>query len=295
MKHISKIILIITAICVSLGLLITIVAVAAGGAGIAKEIVLGKHFPSLYVNTNRANDEFGIYFGNVSTKENSVGWSAETIKNLDLKYEAGLVEIVEGDDDVTVKVIYRGKNSVSLEGDKLIINSTNKEIINGKGTVRLEVPKGFAFDNVKMQVGAAQVDIGMLRAKNFELELGAGAACIDNIACDNMNIHIAAGEVFLEDAHVENAYVDVGMGNLEYEGIVSKDLDVNCGMGNVFFEIKDREEIQNNYKVECGAGNVTVGDSSYSGLATVRNITNENASADYVLKCGMGNIEIAFE
>ena len=49
MKHISKIIFIITAICVGLGLLISVVAVVAGGAGIAKEIVLGRNLPSLFV------------------------------------------------------------------------------------------------------------------------------------------------------------------------------------------------------------------------------------------------------
>ena len=295
MKHISKIIFIITAICVGLGLLISVVAVVAGGAGIAKEIVLGRNLPSLFVRTDRENDEFGIYFGDASTEESSMGWSAESVKNLDLEYEAGLVEIVEGTDDVTVKVIYRGKNTISLEGNNLVINSTDKDIIDGKGTVRLEVPKNFTFDNVELQTGATQTNIETLRAKNFELEMGAGAACIENIICDNMNIEVAAGEVVLENAYAEDVSIDVGMGNCEYEGMVNKDLDVNCGMGNVFFEIADRDETHNNYKIECGAGNVTIGGSSYSGLATARDITNENASADYVLKCGMGNIEIAFE
>lgn len=294
MKKTTKIILIIAGISVALGLVISIVAAAAGGTTIAKEVVFGNGLPSLFVKMDQDKDDFGIYFGGASSEEQTLSWSKDEIKNLDLEYEAGLVEIVEGDDDVMIKVVYRGKNTISLEGNTLTINSTEKDIVDAKGVVRVEVPNGFAFENVDIQTGATQTNIEMLHAKNFELEMGAGAGNIENITCDDMNIEIAAGEVVVENGDTKDASVDVGMGNFEYAGKIQKDLDINCGMGNAYIELED-EETMHNYKVECGAGNISVGDTSYSGLAAVKTIEHENATSDFVLKCGMGNIEVAFE
>ena len=49
MKKTTKIILIIAGISVALGLVISIVAAAAGGTTIAKEVVFGNGLPSLFV------------------------------------------------------------------------------------------------------------------------------------------------------------------------------------------------------------------------------------------------------
>ena len=48
-----------------------------------------------------------------------------------------------------------------------------------------------------------------------------------------------------------------------------------------------------NYRIECGMGNVTVGSSSYGGVACEKNIDNGSAY-DFDLDCGMGNVEIMF-
>ena len=47
------------------------------------------------------------------------------------------------------------------------------------------------------------------------------------------------------------------------------------------------------YSVDCGMGEVTVGDSSYGGVASSKKVDN-GADIDLDLDCGMGDIDVIF-
>jgi len=181
-----------------------------------------------------------------------------------------------------------------LENGILSICVDEEEFLHGTGHILIQLPKEFAFENVEMQVGAAQAIVDGMNMKNLELDLGAGSSVLKNLTCDDMDIQLGAGEIKIENGVTKDLSIDVGIGNFEYNGVIHTDLDVNCGMGNASFDLKDTLE-NHNYYVECAAGNVTVGDHSYSGVAARKDITYPQATSDYELKCGMGNIMLAFE
>ncbi|MBR2401832.1 MAG: hypothetical protein IKB01_03530 [Lachnospiraceae bacterium] len=64
-------------------------------------------------------------------------------------------------------------------------------------------------------------------------------------------------------------------------------------MGDMTYDLEGSIK-DHNYDVECAMGNVTVGNKSYSGIASDKKIDN-NSNSDFNLECSMGNISVSFE
>ena len=63
-------------------------------------------------------------------------------------------------------------------------------------------------------------------------------------------------------------------------------------MGNIEMTLEGSEE-EFNYKLEGSMGNISVGQDSFSGFSSERNIDN-HADKEMEIECSMGNITIDF-
>ena len=141
--------------------------------------------------------------------------------------------------------------------DIFVKNSTlfiNAENVVGNHKLVLEIPSDMVFDRVDIEAGASVIQIDALNTKKLEADIGAGEIIIDQLSV--------------------------------------KKLDLSVGMGNAEIFLEGSEE-DYNYEIECGAGNVDIGNESFGGLASDRRINND-ADATIEIECGMGNVTIEF-
>lgn len=144
----------------------------------------------------------------------------------------------------------------------------------GSGAITLYIPDNFYFEEIKISLGAGEINSNSaFRTENLEVEL-------------------AAGEINLTNVEVGDLSTEVGAGSLSFAGSVLQSVDAECGMGNLSLELTGAQT-DYNYDVDVAAGNVTIGNESFSGIAGDREINN-NASKNVTVECALGNIDISF-
>ena len=100
---------------------------------------------------------------------------------------------------------------------------------------------------------------------NIDIDLGAGALHADEFVCKNGTFNVGAGEVDIENGCIKNTSMDVGMGAIFYGGIIQGPLEADCGMGAITLELEGNES-DYNYNIDVDAGDVQIGERSYSGI-----------------------------
>lgn len=197
----------------------------------------------------------------ISSKEISF----TNISDLDIDIEYCRIEIEEYDGEEIIVDIIDSLNSIkySEEDGTLKIKQKFKTKFGISGfnfntddmQVVMYIPKGQIFDEIDIEIGAGSLEGSGLSAKEMDLKIGAGEIAL--------------------------------------KGDVNGDVTIECGAGNIELYLTGKEE-DYNYKIQTGAGNISIDDNSYSGLATNRKINN-NADNDFSIQCGVGNIEIYFD
>lgn len=205
-------------------------------------------------------------------------FSAAEIRDIEILAGACSIEVKDSEDeDFHIKVQNVGSYQGYVKGNTLHVRSVRKTTW-GDGTkcsIKLYVPADFIFEDVELSLGAGQIDWqSALGASEVEIELGAG-------------------DINLADLTADKLKAEVGMGSLEVTGDIREKADVNCAMGNIDLTLAGAEN-SFNYEVEVAAGNVTIGDKTYSGLAKEKDIDND-ALRDISVECAMGNISISFD
>lgn len=178
--------------------------------------------------------------------------------NLDIEFAAGSLNI-KYDDVKDVEVHQEGmkKFSSRKDGHTLKIR-TGKNILStgSAGHVTITVPNGYVFEQVDLEIGAGQADISDLCAKTLEIEVGAGQADLSNVDVRYFNVSTGAGQIQAE--------------------LVGNETDYSCD-------------------IECGIGEIVIGNSSYEGLGKDAYIENPGAERKLDIECGVGQIIIEFQ
>lgn len=195
---------------------------------------------------------------------------------------------------------------LSLSGDELKFQSYDgdKLRIEVSGSKKDKVRIGTDDDSLILEtIGRIQdreITISYpkgLRFKETSIEAAAGTVTMsDEFRTDDLDVSVGAGE-FTNTGKISVANdttITVGTGNVELSELDICNLEVECGIGNVNLAVLGKEA-DYNYEISCSAGNVDIGDSSYSGVGHNKNITNPNARGDMELECGVGNITVNFE
>ena len=227
----------------------------------------------------------------VLTGEVQQTYSVNEVKNLEV--EVGTCEFIIGqseDADIHVNVEGAGNYQGYLSDGTLCLKliratevgatlSTDDEGFNlqldtAACKMQLLLPTDFTFENVTLSLGAGAVDAtSPLDAQSLEIEL-------------------AAGEVTFSDLDVNQLNAEVGAGSLTLSGNIAEEANLECGMGELTLNLNGVKN-DYNYEVEVAAGEVTIGNESFGGIAGEREIDN-NASTDINVECAMGSVEITF-
>lgn len=187
------------------------------------------------------------------------------------------------------------------------------------------------FSDVKsldLELGAAECTIFEGEGENWEI---AGYNFPSSFTCEmdgktleisGMNkswLSIGAGnhaqlEIYMPSGQkLDKVEIDAGVGSIVSETMFScKELEVSCGVGScdLWADVSKKVEIEGgvgeinlllagrakdfNYDLECGIGDVTVGDMSFGGIASDHKMNN-NAQKSIKAECGVGSVSVLFE
>lgn len=261
MKKFTKVMLTLFTVCITLGLVFSIAAVAMGANWV--DFVDAAH-----------NGRWNIAWDS-SRHRLVVGQDAEKAlesKHIEEKFTD--VESLEIDLNICdLEVIpYNGKEillsadmrgcSLKAEMDGKTLEISDEDTVNtislgGDNTsfITLKVPKEMTFKELE-----ADIDMGRVR---------------------------------IEDINAKSAALSCNMGEILYSGQVEKKGEFECSMGNIEATLTGNEK-DYNYNIECAMGSVTIGSEKISGLGGSKKIDN-GASKNLELDCGMGSIGISFE
>lgn len=189
--------------------------------------------------------------------------SSSSVRNdgydkLDIECAAGQV-IVYYDNVDEIKVEQQGiKNfSCDVDGDTLRIQGSKRLFgNNSKGKITIRIPNRYVFKEVDMEIGAGQAKVTDLCAEVFDIEVAAGQADLKNIDVTHMKAQAGAGQIQAE--------------------LVGCAEDYQCDL-------------------ECGVGEIVIGDNSYGGLGRESHIENPGAHRELDVECGLGQIVIKFQ
>lgn len=203
-----------------------------------------------------------------------------------------------GDSDYYLEAKNTKKFQGYVENDTLYVKGTIGTAVVASGKeceITLYVPENWAdnrLEKVNMELGAGVMQMDGIAADKVLLEVGAGQIEISEITADTLDISVGMGEIIVGEMSVEKLLGEVGMGHLYLEGAIYDKADVECAMGSLEMVV---EGTQNdfNYDVECGMGNITIEDKSFSGVAQERDIDN-GASKKMLVECAMGDVNISF-
>lgn len=225
-----------------------------------------------------------IGYGSESYSGNgrNVSETYKDISDISVQLSAGELLIKESDtDEVKLEVSNmdsRLKFKYYVDENELIIE-TRKNLagliggVHKYGTVCLYLPKDFSMNEV-------------------DLEIGAGELYVDNISAQDFNVDVGAGEANISNFKVTEADFSCGTGSITASGAVDVQLDAECGIGEMGMTLAGRKE-DYSYKLQCGIGDITLGEESYSGLASDKQIYN-NTGKEINIDCGIGEVTVDF-
>ena len=204
-------------------------------------------------------------------------FETDTVSDLEISLSAGELRFQTYDGDrIRIEVSGGKKDKVRIgtDDDSLILETIGRT---QDREINVIYPEGLRFKETSIEVAAGTVTM-----------------CND-FRTDDLDVSVAAGEFTNTEkiSVADDLTIAVGTGNVELSRLDTNSLEADCGIGNIDLDIHGREA-DYNYEISCAAGNVDIGDSSYSGIGHDKNITNPNAGGDMELNCGVGNITVTF-
>lgn len=207
------------------------------------------------------------------------------IREIDLELSYMQVVVKEGSGDSVIvdtsDVNEKLKDRLILEQedgelkieDQTTHNLWKKISIKDAGTMVIQVPKDRALEDVSLEVGAGQLSIESINA-----------GCLD--------LNVSAGRAVVKQFEVKDLNVDCGAGEAKLSGTVTRNSEIECGVGRIELALTDGQN-DYDYELDCGIGQLKVGNDSYTGLSNKRHIDN-GTGKKMEIDCGIGEIEVSF-
>lgn len=148
------------------------------------------------------------------------------------------------------------------------------------------------YNRISIEVGAGVVSLGEIQADAVSFEVGAGEMNMDSLAAREFDVEVAAGSCEVKKMTVGKIDAEIAMGEFIAAGEVYEKLSAEVGMGEITLNLLGKEE-DYDYSVDCGAGEVRIGNWNYSGIAGEENHDNPGVKKIDV-ECGMGSVDIRF-
>lgn len=209
---------------------------------------------------------------NLPTGQNSNNNSFSGIKRLEVEVQNAQITVIAREDSNEITYNYNGnKNIAKVEGTTLKLE--DRSYVNNKIELDIYVP-----------VGAL---------KEIDIEALNGTLNADRMVADNISIEIDNASVQIEELVVSNeAELKINAGQMVVGYYSGKGLETECAMGSIMVVCEGKTK-DYNFELECGMGNIRVGEDSYSGIGNDFRIRND--SPQYIhAECGLGEIILEF-
>lgn len=229
--------------------------------------------------TSSYNVEKEYEYGEVAgATASSAGY--ENIRSIDVEASALNLQIVVSDEigeEVQVEIDddeFAEKINHYQESETLVIETNNRfKVGNDVGTVWIYIPRA-QFDEI-------------------EIDVEAGSVYVEEIMSNSLHVSVDAGEAVVKYFEATEVDFECGAGRVEASGKCNRELDANCGAGEIVLAVSGKKE-DYNYEIECGIGEVIIGNDSHSGMGNREEYFN-GAEKEMSIECGIGSISVAFE
>ena len=212
------------------------------------------------------------------------------------------ISAYEGIDEISLDLSSLGVSVTPYDGDKVLVDTTQLQsdirdgVIISQDGGELEVETD-SHDGIRWNTG----DPGMLYISvpqeqyysSFSADVGAGILEVEGVSAGDISLEVGAGQIVAEDFCADVLQADCGAGQISLQGEVLHNADLNCDIGEVLFTLPGNMETYN-YELSCTAGELVVGDETYSGIQNRTRIDN-SSSCLLEAECEIGSIEILFE
>lgn len=132
------------------------------------------------------------------------------------------------------------------------------------------------------------------RFRKLDIEVEEGTVTMGAVEADELDVSVGAGTFDgLEKIVAREAGFSVGTGALTVEALTADSVEGECGMGEMNLTL-DGAQTDWNAQLECKAGEILLGEDSYSALGMEKSIRNEGAKKYLELECGAGSVEVDF-
>ena len=219
---------------------------------------------------------------------------ASSIEKLAIDLRYGSLSIEESEDSRVVVSVDGPADGVEASCSSGVL--TIQDVRTGKkaredACVYLQIPEGMQLSGASIRVDSGAVDMeGSFYAKELSVDAGAGEISLMDVTADTFTASVGAGTLDISDSSFQTANFNCGVGTMDIDADIKGDAQIDCGMGEIYMEL-ERDITSVNYVLECGAGSIQIGDSTYSGIAK-KSQFNNGADATFTVSCGMGQIYI---
>ena len=301
MKTGAKVFWIISACLIAIAASLVIAGIALGGALEAPSTLRGFNVGTNWSSTNI--DDLQLAASDREVENHSYRTLYSGVANLDI--ETGAISTVirkwEGSginvDTSNLHRDVRRRLNVSQNGDTLRITTGYRPRLSwgrniGNEVLVIQVPEGFEFNLVSMDIGAGQVVVDQIFADRVDLTVGAGQIDVETLRADVLDISIGAGQGSISDLDVRRTSMSVGAGQLDITGALEERADIDCGVGEITFNVRGSQE-DFGHSISVGIGEANFGTLSVSGLG--RDSTgDQHLDKQIDINVGIGNVTVNF-
>lgn len=165
-------------------------------------------------------------------------------------------------------------------------------IVTGAGNT---ICNNITGEKVEIDTGVGEFSSinGKITAKDLTVQSGVGAIDLGDIKADNFKISGGVGEIHVNNGDVKSGELDIGTGDFSITTKIGESLDYDGGVGSSDITIVGEEE-DFRITVSQGAGDITIGNNSYSAAGSSFSIGKESAPKTIDIDNGVGNFEITF-
>ena len=272
--------------CLVLGVACVILGGGIAGAAVAMgaDRAIGLPLWSLDYDWDRSWDrswdngwpEAGEYSAG-EFRDSGEGESYAGINKLDIDFAAGNI-VVQSSEEKEIRIWTDNQEHYRwfVEEDTLKIDGPRKKAgySDTKNTLYIQIPQDWLFEEVN-------------------IDMAAGNFYADELYAGDLSIEIAAGNVEIDGGRIGELSVDMAAGRVSCRAEVRQDLDIDMTAGDVTVWMQGGQD-EYNYDINCVLGNITVGNTSYSGIGNKKEIDNHSdRKAD--IDCSAGNVTLKFE
>ena len=228
----------------------------------------------------------------------------DDIKSLDLQFNYGEIKLVEGDEFSIEGSHLQDKEGFTSEvkDGVWVIRETGSERIHvfgfrvpvslgfhGTPSITITIPKGFAAENVRLELGAGSMTVDSITANTGSFIVDAGELIVEQLNISEQSRYsVSAGYMKLYNINADNVVVDCGAGYINMEGTITGKNEISCDIGRIKLALEGDPK-DYSYHMDTDIGNVVLNGKKYTGSYS-RSSKAELGSFD--MECSIGNITL---